>query len=765
MRTPLRRSSFLVLCAVLCTAHAAGQDTDPVLEEEATARIVTVRIRIDPTAAAAPGACEDVDLDDLEVRLRGEPRTADDGVVLERDRRPALHALLVDTSGSVYDRLEVIRRSVRSYVDRFRPGLDEGLILAFDSDPHLAAGPTEDRDVLARAVEGLVMGGGTAMNDALILATREFEQTDRRPVIVLLTDGFDNSSFYENQHVLDALARIPDLIVFVIGIDLPLIGSGSPSANVSGRRLLGQISARTQGRFVELLQGSKLEDTYLRIRAMLDAEAILTVPDPRPEEEPGDLTVRLDSYYCKVRVYKPRMRDRGADDGWTAMVAPAETDARVPIAPPKRYFQNGWFVANLEPQGGCPPIDPLEWAWYADVDPGILSACALDISMNRGALYSVRNISWTIGNGWLKLRNRRIETALPHPEDLPTHPADRMDDLASHALAVADDPVETDSRQFPVERHGRPHDDHPGLMAGEMILQVRDGLAAALYREPAYRAWAEERTRDRVDAEFAVLVDRYRRFAPDLDEEALRAIVAQTEEGLALVARRSYPFPADVRSALYAWLGDISAYDLFRAWEARRLTSALTGEDDPDHFVAEWRALRRVLGLPSYNRSLAIVHPVRDDGSGRIGTWRVMLPRPSWYLPRIKSWDKHVEYSRIPLDIVPDDPFGYLMVTELLAQHPEWRDLRVRDVGYALTAKGVRRAPERAYRNFRVWVEMAPPDPTENGGVVVTAEYAWSGKTGKPGERILQYVRVEDLDAFAGPRPYAGRSSTVTSGR
>lgn len=753
--------SRIALICLMLALPAAAQDSVSVLEEQTSARIVTVRVRIDPTAAAAPGACTEIALDDLDVRLRGEPRTAADGVVLERDRRPALHAMLIDTSGSVYDRLEVIRSSVRSYVDRLRPGLDEGMIIAFDSDPHLASAPTEDKDRLARAVEGLVMGGGTAMNDALILAAREFEQTDRRPVIVLLTDGFDTSSFYENQHVLDALARIPDLIVFVIGIDLPLIGTGSPSANTSGRRLLGQISARTQGRFIELLQGSKLERTYFRIRDMLDAEAILTVPDPRPDEPPGELTVRLDSDYCKVRVYKPRMRDRGADDGWTAMAAPVGSDVRVPIAPPKRYFQDGWFVTYLDPQGGCPPIDPQQWAWYADVAPGFLSACALDISMNRGALYGVFSINWQTWNTWLKLRNRRIEAVLPDPADLPTHPAALLDELASHALSVADDPVETDSRQFPEERHGRPHDDHPGLMSGEMILQVRDGLAAALYRESPYRAWAEERIRERIDAEFDLLLDRYRPIAPGLQDDALRAIVAQTEEGAALVARREFPYPADVRSALYAWLGDISAFDLFRAWEARRLDAAIArGATDDEHerFRDEWRAIRRVLGIASYNRSLAIVHPVRDDDGGRIGTWRVMLPRPSWYLPRIKSWDKHVEYSRIPLDIVPDEPFGYDVVVELLDERPELGNLRVGEIRYALTAKGVRRAPERAYRNFRVWVEMLPEDPTEDGGVMVSAEYAW---VGKPGERIRQYVRVEDLHAFAGPEPYAGLSSTA----
>jgi len=137
-------------------------------------------------------------------------------------------------------------------------------------------------------------------------------------------------------------------------------------------------------------------------------------------------------------------------------------------------------------------------------------------------------------------------------------------------------------------------------------------------------------------------------------------------------------------------------------------------ETDRDRFLDEWHAIRRVLGIPSYSRALAMVHPVRDDETGRIGMWRVILPRPSWFLPRIKSWDRHVEYGRMPLDFVPDEPFGYLVVSDLLrnrtelAERARQQGLHVGEIRYHLTKKGVRRAPERAYRNFRVSVELLP---------------------------------------------------------
>jgi len=105
--------------------------------------------------------------------------------------------LCIDTSGSMRaedvapTRAEAASEAARTFIDSVPDGTKIGIV-SFSSSAEVVAPPTADldaaRDALARIPPP---DGGTAIGDALALATQQMPKTGHR-IIVLLTDGVNN---------------------------------------------------------------------------------------------------------------------------------------------------------------------------------------------------------------------------------------------------------------------------------------------------------------------------------------------------------------------------------------------------------------------------------------------------------------------------------------------------------------------------------------------------------------------------------------------
>lgn len=117
-------------------------------------------------------------------------------------------ALLLDTSGSTRDDLELIRRAAGAFIDALRAG-DRVAIIGFNSARRgqdvtarveVLSKLTDDRKKLRAAIEGLGSSAGTPFYDALVqIADDVFRDSPREEVrgrraVVALTDGVDSTS-------------------------------------------------------------------------------------------------------------------------------------------------------------------------------------------------------------------------------------------------------------------------------------------------------------------------------------------------------------------------------------------------------------------------------------------------------------------------------------------------------------------------------------------------------------------------------------------
>src|SRR5689334_6478296 len=128
--------------------------------------------------------------------------------VFENDRREAITnfsketnlplavALLIDTSGSVRDKLAFERDAASEFFhSTLRREKDKALLIGFDSGVDLLQDFTDDADLLAKSGNNLRSGGGTSLFDAMFLATtQKLAGQSGRKVLILITDGDDNSS-------------------------------------------------------------------------------------------------------------------------------------------------------------------------------------------------------------------------------------------------------------------------------------------------------------------------------------------------------------------------------------------------------------------------------------------------------------------------------------------------------------------------------------------------------------------------------------------
>lgn len=130
-------------------------------------------------------------------------------------------ALLLDTSGSTRDDVELIRRAASSFIDALRPG-DRIAIIGFNSmrrgqdvtaRVEVLSHLTDDRKELRNAIASLGASAGTPFYDALQRIADEVfrdppsDEMRGRRAVVALTDGVDSTSNADYQSARARLLR------------------------------------------------------------------------------------------------------------------------------------------------------------------------------------------------------------------------------------------------------------------------------------------------------------------------------------------------------------------------------------------------------------------------------------------------------------------------------------------------------------------------------------------------------------------------------
>lgn len=216
----LSRFGYLpVFClSVLLCVSALGQDkpiTPPVKEESLeTIRLDTDLVSVDVVVTDRAGKR-------YLPKLRAEDFLVyEDGVRQKISNFSAAEVpfnlvLLLDTSGSTREEIDLMQRAARRFLDELRPQ-DRVAIVQFNEQVELIKDLTADRQALDKALGQLRGGSGTCFYDALHLAVREvLRSVEGRKAIIALTDGVDSYGFNTYDQVLPELERAGASLYFL----------------------------------------------------------------------------------------------------------------------------------------------------------------------------------------------------------------------------------------------------------------------------------------------------------------------------------------------------------------------------------------------------------------------------------------------------------------------------------------------------------------------------------------------------------------------
>jgi VWFA-related protein len=194
------------------------------------------------------------------------------------EQGPVTTVLVIDRSGSMNDvgKLDAAKAAATAFVDLMRAEDSTGVIV-FNTQVETIQPLTSDKDALRQAIAGIEAFEDTAVYDALASAVDMLGGVQGRRVIILLSDGLDNSSALALD---DILARIEqeEISIYTIGLGDPAVGIGSTSG--IDEAALQAIADQSRGTYAYSPDAAGLSGLYEQLSRRLQNEYRLRYISP-----------------------------------------------------------------------------------------------------------------------------------------------------------------------------------------------------------------------------------------------------------------------------------------------------------------------------------------------------------------------------------------------------------------------------------------------------------------------------------------------------
>jgi len=206
---------------------------------------------------------------------------------------PLTIGLLIDISGSMYNVIGVGKRAAADFFKKVLRPKDLAFLITFGSELELMQDLTSSTNMLERSlskVEGqrpirvMTQGPvpttarGTRMFDAIYLAAEEKLKNEAgRKVIVLLTDGADQGSFYKPADALKQ-THLSDAVIYSFFYYEPMYGSDEGA--------LKKLSGETGGRVFDVTRRGSLDRSFEQLQEEMRSQYALSYT-PNDDKKDG----------------------------------------------------------------------------------------------------------------------------------------------------------------------------------------------------------------------------------------------------------------------------------------------------------------------------------------------------------------------------------------------------------------------------------------------------------------------------------------------
>lgn len=215
-------------------------------------------------------------------------------------------AILLDTSASMLDKMEIMQRAALGFAQTLRPD-DRAMVVDIKDSTRVIHTLDAGIDGVGPAIKTTAASGGTGLYNALYLAFRELQraqrpqQTLRRQAIVVLSDGLDTKSLMTFEDVME-VARQSGIAAYTITLRAPEL---TEHEQTQGSRfysrsdyMMRSLSQETGGEAYFPLRINELAGVYQTIAKELASQYALGYMPKSP---------RFDGSFRKIQV---RVADR-----------------------------------------------------------------------------------------------------------------------------------------------------------------------------------------------------------------------------------------------------------------------------------------------------------------------------------------------------------------------------------------------------------------------------------------------------------------------
>jgi len=232
----------VLLIGLTCIALSVAQNASREAPPETTFRTTSDLVQLNVSVLDAKGNM-----------VRELPQSAftvyEDGVkqeikVFRQEDVPVSMGLIIDNSASMQNKKDRVISATLAMIKASNPQ-DEVFVINFNEEAKLAQDFTSDIGVLEKSLRGIDTQGETAMRDALLLGIEHLRHRAKRDkrVLVVITDGDDNSSVETQPHLIEA-AHQNNVLIYGIG----LLAEEQPLNAARAKKQIDELTLATGGR-------------------------------------------------------------------------------------------------------------------------------------------------------------------------------------------------------------------------------------------------------------------------------------------------------------------------------------------------------------------------------------------------------------------------------------------------------------------------------------------------------------------------------------
>jgi Ca-activated chloride channel family protein len=209
----------------------------------------------------------------------------------------------VDSSGSMTKNFPEVVEAVSLFAEDLLQTGDQAALIRFSSESEVLVSWSSDPEDIGRGLADVIPDGSTSLHDAIIHALMNLHNQRGRKALVLLTDGWDTSSFasFADTKWFSRSMRVPVFIIVLSAGNASFYAHGYDVTDVKHRHRLSTLARTSGGQAFFRVTLKQLPSIYAKIAGILRSQYVIWYRPDGADSDYRSIEVTVSDPHLKVR--------------------------------------------------------------------------------------------------------------------------------------------------------------------------------------------------------------------------------------------------------------------------------------------------------------------------------------------------------------------------------------------------------------------------------------------------------------------------------